>query len=302
MHEKNTRMNRLWLMATVAVLFFAASSVLPVAALEWPSYNNTFIIPANGMRTHGDNFGSTVNFSYNGNASYYFMMLNGTQGMNAIHITNQTTDLDGAIYENQPASGTFYVSSTGGHTGDDNVLLLIAVAGTDTDVSNFTINLAVSGYNWAPLAGATAPTWTNITHYNYTYYNTSTLNREFNATDYLETSANNDVVQDWKFAPLNDYPIYGGQNMGYEEEFRLILVDLNVGTISSGFGHSADLDNGGMAKVQYTITSGLSSGARVAFNAYVFNRDAPQAKGTVHWLNRLYADGESSTGSSGFSV
>ncbi|HPT70470.1 MAG TPA: hypothetical protein PKW50_10000 [Syntrophomonas sp.] len=301
MNERNTNANRLWWMAVVGALLFAAAGAVPVAALEWPSNNNTFIIPANGMRTHGDNFGSSANFSYNGNASYYFMMLNGTQGMNAIHITNQTTDSDGGIYENQPASGTFYVSSTGGHTGDDNVLLLIAVAGDDTDVSDFRINLAVSGYNWAPLAGATAPTWTNITHYNYTYYNTSTLNREFDAADYLQISGG-DAIQDWKFAPLNDYPVYGGQDMENEDEFHLILVDLNVGAISSTFGHSTDLDNGGMAKVQYTITSDLSQNAKVAFNAYVFNRDAPQAKGTVHWLNRLYADGESSTGSSGFSV
>ena len=130
------------------------------------------------MRSLGDNY-NNANFSYNGNDSYYFWMVNGTQGMNAIHITNVTSNFYGGVYNNQSTYGTFYVSSTDGHHGVDDVLLLVAVnSSNSTDLSNFAIHLDVSGYNWAPLEGADAPPfedgWT-IEDYNDTYYNASTI-------------------------------------------------------------------------------------------------------------------------------
>jgi len=287
MRTTEANQNRLRGIAVVAVLLFVAVTVMPVAAAEWPSNNNTFIIPANGMRSNGDNGGS-ANFSYNGNGSYYFMMLNGTQGMNAIHITDSTANTAGGIYNSAPTSGTFYVSSTGGHTGDDAVLLLVAVNSTNAaDISNFAITLDVSGYNWAPLAGAAAPAFTTKAAYDAAYYNISTLSDSFDATDFMETSAGNDAAQRWKLAPLNNYPIFGGQDMAVDKNFKLMLVDLNAGAISSTFGYNNQLEDQGMAKITYDITSNPSSAARIAFNTYVFNRDAPQAKGTVHWLNRV---------------
>jgi len=286
MRKGNERKN-LAGMAAVAALLFIAMAAMPVAAAEWPSNNNTFIIPANGIRSNGDNGGS-ANFSYNGNGSYYFMMLNGTQGMNAIHITNSPATPNGGVYNSQPTSGSLYVSSTGGHTGDDAVLLLIAVNSTTaTDVSRFAITLNVSGYNWAPLAGAVAPTFTNQSDYNARYYNSSTLSKRFALSDYLETSSGNDAMQRWKLAPLNNYPIFGGQDMTVDKNFKLMLIDLNAGAISTTSGFNNQLHDQGMVNVTYQITSNPSSAARIAFNTYVFNRDAPQAKGTVHWLNRV---------------
>ncbi|MDD5144502.1 MAG: hypothetical protein PHF39_13865, partial [Methanoregula sp.] len=159
MRKEQTHMNRMWWMASAAVLLFVAAAVLPVAASNaWSSNNNTFIIPANGVRSHGDNLGNDHDFSYNGNGSYYFWMVNGTQGMNAIHITNDVTASSGQLTNSTSKTGTFYVSSTGGHHGDDNALLLIGVNSTNLDdLENFAIHLDVKGYNWDPLAGADEP-------------------------------------------------------------------------------------------------------------------------------------------------
>lgn len=298
--RKGTERKNMWGMAAVAALLFVATAAMPVAAAEWPSNNNTFIAPANGMRSYLDN----GNINYYGNGSYYFMMLNGTQGMNAIHITNSTSAPYGTVYNSQPTSGTLYVSSTGGHTGEDAVLLLIAVNSTNAaDISNFAITLNASGYNWAPLSGAAAPAWTNQSDYNANYYNSSTLSRSFDVSDYLETGARPaDVLQKWKFAPLNNYPIFGGQDMTTDQNFKLILVDLNVGAISTSFGHAADLNDAGMANVTYTITSSPSSAAKIAFNTYVYNADASQGKHTVHWLNAVNESGQTGSSYSGWMV
>jgi len=301
MRKEQTHMNRMWWMASAVVLLFVALAVVPVAAVTWPSNNDTFIIPANGIRTHGDNLGNDHDFSYNGNGSYYFWMVNGTQGMNAIHITTSPSSPYGQATVTDATEGTFYVSSTGGHTGDDAVLLLISVySPTQSDVDDFQVHLDASGYNWDPQTGAAAPAWTNITHYNSTYFNSSTLDATFNVSNYLETSGS-DVLQTWKFAPLDNYATYENQVMG-DENFKLILVDLNVGTISTTFGHTSDLDNGGFAKIHYNITSNPSTDAKIAFNAYVYNWDAPQAKKTIHWLNRVNAYGQSAPGTSGYLV
>jgi len=285
-------------MATVALLLFVAIAVMPVAATwpwpQWPSNNDTFIKPANGMRSLGDNY-NNANFSYNGNDSYYFWMVNGTQGMNAIHITSSPATPYGQLTNTSSTSGRFYVSSTGGHTGEDNVLLLIAINSTNqTDIDRFSIHLDVSGYNFVPQTGADAPPFTDNITYTGDYYNSSTLSRTFNASDFLKntTGTPSNVSQIWKFAPLNNYPVYGGQDMSIDQPFRFILADLNVGAISTRFTpYYTYLYDNGTVNITYDIMSGPSSSAIISFNTYVFNADASQAKRTVHWINALYKNG-----------
>jgi len=299
-------------MTSAVVLFLVALVVVPVAAEiqnPWPSNNDTFIVPANGMRTYGDSLEPYHDFKFNSTPGYYFWMVNGTQGMNAIHITDtpSSSTFSGGIYNAKPTSGIFYVSSTGGHTGDDDVLLLISVNSTNqTDIDRFSLDLDVSGYNWDPLNNAIAPEYDYYDEefFNNTYYNSSTVSATFNATHYLEnlTASGNDVTQIWKFAPLDNYPIFSGQNMATDQNFKQILVDLNAGTISSGYGENYRLHDWGMTNVSYTITSNPSSAANITFNAYVYNWDAPQAKKTVHWLNRVNKYGESASGCSVWKV
>ncbi len=282
------------LIGLFSAILMVSVIVLPVAADNpWPSNNNTQITPANGMRD---------GFNYFNDGAYHFEMLNGTQGMNAIHITDSTSNFPGGIFDSQPTSGTFYVSSTGGHTGEDDVLLLIAVDSPDPeDLDDFSIDLNVSGYRWSPLPGAVAPTFTNITAYDATYYVGSTISDTFTHEDYLNLSGS-DVTQSWKFAPSENYPVYGGQDMTEDQDFRLILVDLKAGAISNRFSNSQDLTDKGMVNITYSITSNPSQEAKISFNAYVFNHDAPQAKDKVHWLNRLNILGESASGCSGWMV
>jgi hypothetical protein len=283
------------LIGLCSAILMVSAIVLPVAADNPLLPNNdTYITPANGIRD---------GFNYNGNGTYHFQMLNGTQGMNAIHITDSTSNFPGGVYNSQPTSGTLYVSSTGGHTGEDDVLLLIAVNSTnETDISDFSIDLTASGYKWDPLPGAAAPTFTNIGAYNAAYYHSSEISDTFSATDYLETGEDTDVTQRWKFAPTMNYPIFGGQDMTVDQPFHLILVDLKLGAISNRFSNSGDLNDKGMVKIDYTITSNPSSSAKIAFNTYVFNHDAPQAKDKVHWLNRVNISGESGSSYSGWMV
>ncbi len=279
-------------MATVALLLFVALAVMPVAAVfpwpQWPSNNDTFILPANGMRTYGDAETEYVDFSYNGNGTYYFMMLNGTQGMNSIHITNKSSSAFGQLTNTTSESGIFYITSTDGHTAVDNVLLLIAINSTNTsDIDNFAIDMNVRGYNFIPQDGANAPPW-DPDDYQYVYYNASTLSRTFTASDYMKNeSATSNVSQRWKFAPLDNYPIYGGQDMSIDQPFRLILADLNVGAISNRSPYNPLMIDNGTVNVTYDITSNPSSSSIISFNAYIYNEDANQAKRTVHWLNAL---------------
>ncbi|AGB01802.1 hypothetical protein [Methanoregula formicica] len=297
MRKEQTHMNRMWWMASAVVLLFVALAVVPVAASNaWSSNNDTFIIPANGIRTHGDNDGNDHDFSYNGNGSYYFWMVNGTQGMNAIHITNSFSSPYGQLTNSTEKSHYFYVSSTGGHTGDDAALLLIAVNSTNqTDLAQFAIQIDAKGYNWDPLAGAVAPDWFDP-GYDDLYYNYSTVSRSFNVDNYLENT-NGDVTQRWKFAPLDNYPIYGGQDMAADKDFKLILVDLNAGLVSNRWANYQNLKDYGTINVSYSITSTPKDPMNVTFNTYVYNWDAPQAKGTIHWLNAL-----SGTAQSGYQV
>lgn len=292
MRARKEQTNKLWWMAAVVLLLFVAIAVMPVAAdPQWPSNNDTFIIPTNGMRTHGDNVAPNTNhdFHYNATDGYYFWMVNGTQGMNAIHITNDPSLPNGQLTNSTDKSGTFYVSSTGGHSGDDNAILLIGINTTNqTDINQFAINLNASGYNWDPLPQAYAPTWTGDPYtYDEHYYNASTLSGSFTAANFLKNSSGNNITQRWKFAPLNNYPMYGGQDMTVDKPFYLILVDLNAGAISTHWGNYNDLNYPGMVRVDYEITSNPVSPMNVTFNTYVYNWDASQAKKTIHWINAL---------------
>jgi hypothetical protein len=296
--------NRLWWMISAVVLLFVAAAAMPVAAVEWPSNNDTFIVPANGMRTNGDNLGNDHDFQYDATEGYYFWMVNGTQGMNAIHITNSPSSPYGQLTNSTAESGSFYVSSTGGHTGEDNALLLIAVNSTNsTDLNNFAIDLTASGYNWDPLSGAAAPTLVytpaNLATYNTNYYNSSALSGSFTAADYLNDGFD-EIAQRWKFAPLPNYPLFGGQNMAADKDFKLILVDLNAGITSTSLPHYTYLNDRGEINVTYTITSNPTSPMNVTFNSYVYNWDAPQAKRTIHWINALIQNG--GTAPSGYQV
>lgn len=282
MREKQTHMSRLWRIAPVAVLLLVALSVMPAAAVEWPTSNGTFIPTANTPR---------VNIYNNG--TYHFTMYNGTGGMNALHVTDSITNSFGDVYTAKPTTGTMYVSDTGGRGGQDEVLLLVAVNSTNsTDISNFAINVNVSGYQWTPLDGY-PPDYDD--QFDDNYYKGSALNGTYTNTSYLEYSSS-DVFQRWKFAPLPSYPLFGGQDMTVDQPFKLILIDTQVGTIGNRFTNYTDLKDNGMARIDYAITSNPSSSANITMNAYAYSNVSVGGGTEVNWLNRVNksTDGPSS--------
>lgn len=273
MSKKQASMNRLWRLVTVTVLVFVALSVVPVAAVEWPRSNDTFIPTANTPR---------VNLYNNG--TYHFTMYNGTGGLNALHVTDSNTNYFGDVYTAKPTTDTMYVSDTGGRGGQDEVLLLVAVNSTNsTDISNFAINVNVSGYQWTPLDGS-PPDYDD--QFDANYYQGSALNETYDATDYLEYSSS-DVFQRWKFAPLPNYPLFGSQDMAVDQPFKLILIDTQVGTIGANFPEHDSLNDGGMARIDYAITSNPSLSATITLNAYAYSNVSVGGGTAVNWLNRV---------------
>lgn len=292
MKAEHMKQNRLWAMAVVAVLLFVALAVMPVAASVWPDYHDTIVPIAN----------QPPRFTYQNATGYYFNLTNATGGMNAIHITDSTSSPAGACYLKNTAAdlnGTFYVSTTGGRNGQDDIILMVGISSTNqTDIDNFNIDIKEHGYNWSPTSSGTVPELV-------TYYSPS-IDVTLDSTNLLKDGDDVVVSQPWKFAPTADYPIYCGQDLSNEEEFVLWLVDNRVGTINGTWYNQTYpsqplLNDKGMTKIDYAILSHPSSSALIAFNVYAYNNQTTQGQG-INWLNKVNISGAPSSGSSGWLV
>ena len=165
-------------------------------------------------------------------------------------------------------------------------------------MNRFNINITASGYNWTPAANGIPPATVN--------YQTPLNAQPFAAGNYLVNNTiggNNQLFQEWKFAPTADYPIYCGQSMGSNANlFKLMAIDLKVGIIngtwwSNNYGQPA-LTDGGLAKITYNITSSPSSGSIIAFNVYAYNNQTITQQPDVlppaiNWLNKVSGSGSS---------
>lgn len=304
MKKEQAHMNRLWWIASAAVLLFVAAAVMPVAASVWPDNHDTIVPIAN----------QPPRFQYQSSTGYYFNLSTATGGMNAIHITNcnASTCFAGGVYTSNELDDTFYVSDTGGRGGQDDILLLVAVNSTEPDdLSGFEITINASGYRWTPTSTGYIPAWDpNFPTNNYAYWSGS-----FDSDDFLDISGD-DVIQNWKFAPTADYPLFNDQAVNDGNVSKMMLIDLNLGTVGnqSQVGkvfsktYYENLTDFGMVNITYHIT-GPSGGfvsednPYVAFNAYAYtNWTTKEAQG-VNWLNRVYKEGDDNliiTNSSGW--
>jgi len=292
MKREQEHMNRLWVMAAAVVLLFVALAVAPVAASN-VIYTNT---AHNNNHTYIPMANPPIKYdsTYLGDPYYYVNLTNTTGGMNAIHIadSNDPSNVNGACY-NGDMSGTFYVTDTGGKGGEDNVILLIAVNSTDSaTLSGFKINITASGYTWSPDSSGSPPSTVN--------YNTPLNAQPFDSTHFLENTTGGttlDLSQNWKFAPTDNYPIYCGQDMSIDQNFKLIAIDTKVGTINGTWwtvtkGRSV-LAYENATKITYEITSTPADYSIIAFNAYAYNNQTlPQKVGgslppAINWLNRV---------------
>jgi len=251
-----------------AVLLMLAACIAPVSAVDtFTSNNQTYVTVANDDH---------VRFNVTGNNTYYYNFSKAGGGLKAIHITNNTSDNDGSVYTGQSMSDTLYISDTSTDTQyHDDVILMLAVPST-ANYSGLNLHLDVSGYQWAPTGDGSKP---DLDESN---YNATTLDETFTSADFLLNTC------EWRPSSLADYPVYYGQNMSLDEQFKFMFIDLYAGSV-----YQTDLNDNGMVKVIYNIT-GYSGAAY--FDAYAWNNQSNQGQG-VSWTNKVIG-----TGSSGWAI
>ena len=258
------------------------STVSTVAAED--NSNMAVISPNRDVNLSVSNDNGT-RFDNNGNDNYNFFntQQSSSQGMNELHITNDSGNAYGSVISSNDTSGTFYVSNTGGRGWNDAGIIMVAINGTILD--NFAITITTSGYTWVPVDRSSTPAYSALT------YNFVALNETFYKSDFIYGP------QIWKPAPgPNNYnvPIFYGQDMtNTTNTFSILFIDLYAGILKSSL-YSGLMDNG-MIKVQYTIV-GLSGGQMVSFNVYGYSNDSNQGQG-IRWTNRII-----DSGSSGYTV
>jgi hypothetical protein len=260
----------MWWMAISVILLFVAIAVLPVAAeTTFPSYQDINITTENGIRFNNYNDGT------------YFFKLEGG-GLNALHITNDPINATrGQVTKTTSINSHFWLSDTGGRGFDDDGILFICVNGTPPE--NFNVRITSSGYNWTPTGALNQLPAIGAIAYNASAVNNVT----FTAANFTKLGSNT-VVQKWKPATLENYPILSGQYMGdsVNNNFKFIPVDLKVGIIGTNANstYNGTLIDHGALRVDYTIENLGSS--FVAFNAYAYTNQSNQGQG-VSWLNAV---------------
>lgn len=278
-------------LSLVLVVFFClAATVGTVSAYTQISTNkNVDLTVANNAK-----FDVYSNNQYN----FFSANQNPGQGLNALHISSDPTNLYGDITNetytaNTP--GTFYLTDTGGRGWDDDGILMIAVNGSISELSNLNITITSSGYNWTPVTTGTYPAYNATTR--------DGIIQSFTASDFNSNTTG--YSSTWKPCPYTNYAIYDGQNVANSSEFHIIFVDLHAGIIGSSTlaredWSSANVINNGALEVTYTI-SGLPSSSMVAFDAYAFCNSSNQGQG-IRWTNSVNTDGNRTTGTSGYNI
>jgi len=256
---------------TLAVLLMLAACVAPVSADNdaFPSYQHIYLPVEND---------DGVRFNEVGNNTYYYNFSKAGGGLNAIHITNDSADKMGDVYTNQIAADTLYVSDTSTDTHyHDDVILMFAVPNS-TNTSNINLQINAAGYQWTPTGDGSEPSIDPLSD-----YNSSTLSETFTNDDFLNgTSA-------WRPSSSADYPVYSGQNVTLNEQFKFMLIDLNAGSLNK----TTALTNDGAVEVEYNLT-GYTGDAY--FDAYAWCNQSNQGQG-VSWTNKL-----TSTDTSGWAI
>ncbi|MDD3933308.1 nitroreductase [Methanoculleus sp. UBA303] len=241
--------------------------VIPVSALTVLPHWHSFASVANdaGVKYNLD---ST---EYGGPNNTYYMKFDGG-GLNALHITTDTGVPNGQVTNSTLATGTFYVSDTGGRGYDDDIILMFATNATLS--SDFSIEINASGYQWE------ATTEEPTSH----AYQAGALQETFWQGDFVYGP------QIYKPCNVSNYPIFYGQNMAdTENTFQIMFIDLNVGVL----GLNSTLEGNGMAQVDYKIGNFTGFGA---FDANAWCLHSNQGQG-ISWTNRVEG-----TGSSGYTV
>ncbi|GAB6056716.1 hypothetical protein JCM15415_20320 [Methanobacterium movens] len=267
------------LLICAAILIFCGSAAATVTEQTViPNNNNVNLTVAN------DN-GARMNNSEND--SYSFYPGSGSGGLNALKITDNSTDSNtGKVVFTDSQSGTFYLTYTGGKGYADAGILMVAINGTLPD--NFQLKIDASGYQWIPAINGLPPLFADIT------FNPSTVNETFLKSDFSYGP------QTWKPYWSANYPLYEKQNMSdTANTFSIMFIDLYAGLLRSS-GYSETLNDLGMIKINYEFLN-LPLGSLAAFNGYAYSEYGEVQPG-VFWTNRVNTISQSATDTSGYYV
>jgi hypothetical protein len=258
----------------------ACSAVLAVAcagaaaAAPLPSNRNVAISVSNDAGAlHGSG----------ANDTYYINAPGG--GLNQLHITTNSSPagVSGQVTRQNittsSASGSVWVSTTGGRGYNDDIILLFSIVGPVAD--DFSLSITSSGYQWTPsAAGVVNPV-----------YVSGAVAETFTKSDFLygpETA---------KPGPGNGWvlPFYSGQNINDPATAQYFMfIDLDVGndTVRSAI-------DSGDAKVAFSV-SGIYD-TTVSFNAYAWALVANVGNDSINWTNNLSTN-PAAPGQSGYSI
>jgi hypothetical protein len=249
----------------------SADSVAPL-----PDHNHIYI---NVSNDNGSQFGS-------GPGGSYYIKADGG-GLNQLHITTDSTP--GGVFgqvttqsiTTSAASGSFWVSTTGGRGSNDAIILMASVQG---NISNdFSLTVKSSGYQWTPT--------TNQTVGSDIHYTAGAVQETFGKSDFLYGP------QTTKPGPGSGsvLPFYSGQNINDPSMTSfLMFIDLYVGNLSD-----RSLIDSGDAKIEFTV-SGLY-GTILGFNAYAYALSSNTGGDSIDWTNRLSTN-LADAGQSGYSI
>jgi hypothetical protein len=206
-------------------------------------------------------------------------------GLNQLHITTDPSSagVSGQVttqnVTTSSASGTFWVSTTGGRGYNDDIILLFSLTGTISD--DFGLSIKSSGYQWtASSAGVVNPV-----------YKDGAVNETFTKSDFLYGPQTTKPGP----GPAPILPFYSGQDINDPATAQyLMFVDLYVGNDND----RASIDSGD-AKVAFDLTGVY--GATASFNAYAWAFSANVADSSINWTNRLSSN-VADPGQSGYSI
>jgi hypothetical protein len=228
-----------------------------------------------------------INVSNDAGALYGDPALNDTYwinapggGLNQLHITTDptTAGLSGQVTNRNiatsSASGTFWVTTTGGRGFNDSIILMASVRGPVSD--NFSLSIKSSGY-----LSASSP------------YTSGAVVETFTKSDFLygpnTAKPGPGTLGVWSL------PLYSGQDINDPATASyLMFIDLYVGNNSN-----RSLIDSGNAKVEFTV-EGLYD-TTLAFNTYAYAFQANIADGSINWTNRLSTN-LGDPGQSGYSI
>jgi hypothetical protein len=255
--------NVIWYTASGGLLLLVLSDIPASWAAPLPANRDIYIQMSNDA---GALYGTGPNDSY-------FLDAPGG-GLNQLHITTDSSagGTSGQVIARNiatsSATGTFWVSTTGGRGYNDDIILALSVQGPVAN--NFGLTIKSSGYQWTPSnAGVVNP-----------IYKVGAVNETCTKSDFLygpETA---------KPGPGNGFvlPFHSGQNINDRSTASyLMFVDLDVGNDNI----RSSIDSGD-TKVEFDV-SGIYD-TMLAFNAYAWAFNANVANASINWTNNVSTD------------